>query len=391
MPNTLSRAFSTQDLERLARRKLPRAVFDFYAGGAEDEITLRANACMYQEIGLVPQVLSGVDKPDPACLILSQAASMPVVIAPMGAVGFGRRDGDICIARAAAKAGVPYVLSTTATTSIEHLAEAAGGRLWFQLYPLRDPAATAKLVARAHAAGYEALVLTADVPVGGKRERDLRNDFAMPFRYTARNLLDFASRPRWALEMLRYGIPPMPNLQDMAPQTTAASGVTSVASVASVGREFDPAFNWADLAALRRQWPGKLVLKGILHADDAERAVQAGCDAVVVSNHGGRQLDGAIASLHALPRIRERVGDQLEVLVDGGVRRGSDIAKALALGANAVMVGRPALYGVCATGEPGAAQVLQILRDEFTRTLSLCGCPSAAALNPNLLCSAQQR
>lgn len=379
MSNSLSRIFSVEDMAQLARRCLPRSVYDFYAGGAEDERTLRANLQAFENLTLLTRVLTGSGSANTATSILGAASAMPLAIAPMGAVGFGRRDGDAAMARAAASAGIPYILSTTATTSIEDLAASAGGRLWFQLYAFKEKERSLQLVERAKEAGYEALVVTVDVPVGGKRERDLRNDFAMPFRFTARNLLDFSSRPRWALDMLVNGIPALPNLDGLAGPVAG--------EVSSVGREFDPAFKWEDLKLLRKKWPGKLVLKGILHPGDALLAADMGCDAVVVSNHGGRQLDGAASTMAGLPQVCDRVGKRMEVFVDGGIRRGSDIAKAVASGATAVLIGRPALYGACAAGEAGVAQVLKILRDELARTMVLCGVPDVAGLGPDLLYS----
>ena len=386
MLSSFSRVFSTEDMARLAGKKLPRSIFDFYSGGAEDEITMRANRTAFEDICLVPRILSVKGAVDTSQTILGSSAKLPIAIAPMGAVGFGRRDGDIAIARAARVAGIPYVLSTTATTSIEHLAEAAGGKLWFQLYALRHREASFRLVDRAKAAGYEALVVTADVPVGGKRERDLRNDFSMPFRFTARNLIDFASRPRWALDMLVNGIPPLPNLAEVV-----GGDVLPVDAAASVGREFDPTFNWEDLKAIRKRWPGQLILKGVLSVADALLAADAGCNAIIVSNHGGRQLDGAIATMRALPEISGALGERLEILIDGGIRRGSDIAKAVALGATAVLVGRPALYGACVGGEAGVSHVLGILRDELVRSMTLCGVADLASITRELVSARHEK
>lgn len=385
MTASLARAFSIDDLARLARRRLPRAVFDFYAGGAEDEVSLRRNRQAFDDTVLAPRILAGISQVDLSTTLLGQPASMPVAIAPMGAVGFGRRNGDVDLARAARQAGVPHVLSTMANASIERVAKEAGGRLWFQVYPLKQQDMVTRLISRARDAGYEALVVTVDVPVGGKRERDLRRDFAMPFRFTARNMLDFATRPRWALDMLLRGVPAMENVADLDAARGSATQQTS-----SVGRAFDPAFDWTGLARIREQWRGKLLLKGVLRADDAERAAAAGCDGVVVSNHGGRQLDGGPAPLHALPSIAAAVGSRVEVWVDGGVRRGSDIAKALALGARGVMLGRAPLYGVCAAGEAGASRALEILRDELARTLLLCGVARMADIGPDLLTTGRQ-
>ena len=385
MTTRLARAFSIDDLAQVARSRLPRAVFDFYAGGAEDEVSLRRNRQAFGDTVLAPRILAGISQVDLSTTLLGQPASMPVAIAPMGAVGFGRRNGDVDLARAARQAGVPHVLSTMANASIERVANEAGGRLWFQVYPLKQQDMVTRLISRARDAGYEALIVTVDVPVGGKRERDLRNDFAMPFRFTPRNMLDFATRPRWALDMLLRGVPAMENVADLDAARASATQQTS-----SVGRAFDPAFDWTGLARIREQWRGKLLLKGVLRADDAERAASAGCDGVVVSNHGGRQLDGGPAPLHSLPSIAAAVGDRLEVWMDGGIRRGSDIAKALALGARGVMLGRAPLYGVCAAGEAGASRALEILRDELARTLLLCGVARVAEAGPDLLATGPQ-
>ncbi|MFM0155684.1 alpha-hydroxy acid oxidase [Paraburkholderia sediminicola] len=380
MSNPLARVYSIDDLARLARRRLPRAVFDFYAGGTEDELTLDRNRVAFKETAFAPRVLRDVGTINTACTLVGGVASMPLAIAPMGAVGFGRRGGDIAMAKAAAMAGIPFTLSTTATTSIEAVAREAGGRLWFQIYALKQNTVALSLIDRAREAGYEVLVVTADVPVGGKRERDLRNDFGMPFRFSSRNVLDFASRPMWALDMLIKGLPTMENLAGLAPSDTGA-----VALAASVGREFDPGFDWHQLRVFRRRWPGKLLLKGIMRADDAVCAIECGCDGVIVSNHGGRQLDGTVSTLTALPRIASAVGTRGEVLLDGGIRRGSDIVKALALGAAGVLVGRPALYGVCAAGQPGVKRALEILEDELVRTLKLCGIPRLRDVTADVL------
>ncbi len=386
MQRSLKRAFSIDDLERLASRKLARAVYDFYAGGAEDEACMHRNRAAFGRLELVPRILAGVSDVQLESRLLGAPAGMPLAIAPMGAVGFGRRGGDLELARAAAVARVPYVLSTTGTASIERIASDAGGRLWFQLYPLRRREVSEKLVQRAQAAGYEALVVTVDVPVGGKRERDLRNDFAMPFRFTPRNMLGFAMRPRWALDMLIRGVPTLENLAQLTgDDSTAHSLARSSSNASSVGGEFDMSFRWSDLASIRSQWKGKLLIKGVLHPEDALRAVEHGCDAVIVSNHGGRQLDSAPSPVSVLPEVVQAVGGRAEVWVDGGIRRGADIVKARALGATGVLVGRPLLWGVCAGGEEGATRALSIFRDEMSKTLHLCGIGSIEAIDSSLL------
>jgi (S)-mandelate dehydrogenase len=364
----LSRAWCIEDLRRMARRRLPRAVFDFFDGGAEDETTLAANRAAFARVRLAPKVLVDVSSVDTETEILGRSSSLPVVVAPTGASGLGWPEADVALARAAAAMGIPYTLSTAANASIERIAREAPGRLWFQLYVLRDRAFAAKLVERANAADYETLMVTVDLPAGGKRERDFRNDFMIPFRPTPRNLLDFIGRPAWMLSLLRGGVPKLENLEGFEPEPARPGTIAS-----SVGDHLDPAFDWDRLKALRDSWPRKLVVKGVLRADDAERMAALGCDAVVVSNHGGRQLDGAIATLDALPEIARAVGRHTTVLFDSGVRRGGDIVKARALGARAVLVGRATLYGVAAAGEAGARRALEILADELVRTMQLCG------------------
>jgi (S)-mandelate dehydrogenase len=355
-------------------------VFEFFDGGAEDELTLRDNRAAFSRVQLLPKVLVDVASVETKSEILGKPSALPLAIAPTGAVGFGWPGGDVAIARAAAAAGIPYALSTTATASIERVAREAGGRLWFQCYILRQREFTFRLIERARAAGYEALMITVDLPVGGMRERDLRNDFAIPFRFTRRNLLDFASRPGWALKMLRTGMPVMENLLGFTPQATSAAGIAS-----SVGRNYDPSFDWDGLRAIRDTWPGPLIVKGIVRPDDAGRATQIGCSAIVVSNHGGRQLDGGIATLDALPAVVASVNGKVPVFLDGGIRRGSDIVKALALGAQAVLVGRATLFGACAAGEPGARRALEILAEELARTMRLCGAARVTDIGPQLL------
>jgi (S)-mandelate dehydrogenase len=372
-------AYSIEDLRGRARARLPRAVFDFFDGGAEDERALAANREAYARHRLVPHVLRDVSEVSLASNILGKPSALPMAVGPTGAAGFGWHKGDIAIARAAAKAGIPYGLSTSATASIEEIAAAIPqGRRWFQAYILKNRAATESLIARARAAGFEALMITVDLPVGGKRERDQRNDFSIPFRFTRRNLLDFALHPQWSLPMLLRGVPKMPNLAGL----DAATDSKSLAS--SVGRNYDPSFDWDDLRRVRDLWDGKLIVKGVMRISDAERAARIGCDALVVSNHGGRQLDAGLATLEALGPIARAVGGELEVMVDGGIRRGSDIVIALALGAKAVLVGRPTLYGMCAYGEAGASRAIDILQDEFRRTMQLCGLTQVSQISPDL-------
>ena len=378
--STASKAFSIEDLRSAARHRLPQAIFDFFDGGAEDEVTLSDNRAAFRRIRLLPKVLTDVSQIETGVQLLGSAAALPLAIAPTGAVGFGWRGGDIAIARAAVAANIPYTLSSAATASIEQVAKAAPGRLWFQAYILRNKAFLDGLIARALAADYEALMITVDLPVGGKRERDFRNHFSVPFRFTVKNLVDFSCHPRWLSDIVRYGMPVMENMIGL---DMHAKNATAIAS--SVGRSYDPAFNWDSLQKIRDQWPRKLIVKGILRPDDASRLADMGCDALVVSNHGGRQLDGAVATLDALPAVVLAVNGRMPVLLDGGVRRGSDVFKAIALGAAGVLVGRSTLYGAVAAGEEGARRALAILRDEFTRTMQLSGACSVADIHTGLL------
>ena len=374
------RAWNIEDLRRLAQKRLPRGIFDFFDGAAEDEITLRANRAAFERVRLAPKALRGVARIDTSTTILGARSKLPIAIGPTGGVGFGWPYADVGIARAAAAAGIPYTLSTMATASIERIAREAGGRLWFQAYIFRQREMTMGLIERARETGYEALMVTVDVPVGGKRERDFRNDFAIRFRFTPRNVLDFASRPLWVLAILRHGMPVLENVVGLAPEAKTTAEIAS-----SVGQFWDADFDWDGLKAMRDRWPRKMLVKGILRADDAERLATMGIDAVVVSNHGGRQLDGAVAALDALPPIMRAVKGRMSVLVDGGVRRGVDAVKAVALGAEAVMLGRATLYGGCAAGEAGATRAVEILRDELVRAMQLSGVRTVAEIGPDLL------
>ncbi len=376
----IEHAISIADLRVLARARLPRSIFDFFDGGAEDETTLRENRAAFERIRLLPRVLVDVSRVDTRAALFGAPLAFPLAIAPTGAVGIGRPGADVMLARAAKAAGVPYTLATPATATIEEVAEQAGGRLWFQLYVLRNRAFRDQLVARAAAAGYEALLVTVDLPVGGKRERDLRNGFSPPFRPSWRNAGDVWRKPAWLLDLALKGMPRIPNLEGMMDPSAKATDIA-----ASVGRELDAGFDWAQLQALRDAWPRKLLVKGVQRAEDAERIAALGCDGVVVSNHGGRQLDGAAPTIEALPAVARAAGGRLAVLLDGGVRRGVDILKARALGAQAVLTGRATLFGVMAGGEAGAQRALAILRGELERAMQLCGAPEVAAITPDLV------
>lgn len=380
MTTRLDDCYSIERLRLAARARLPRPVFDFFDGGAEDEITLRENAGAFQRLRLAPRVLRDVSRVDATAMLVGAPAALPCAIAPTGAVGFGWRDGDVALARAAAQAGIPYTLSTSATASIEEIADRAPGRLWFQAYILQDKARLADLIRRAGAAGYEALMITVDLPVGGKRERDLAHGLALPMKINPRNFFQFARKPAWSLDMLLRRPPAMPSLAGLARVATDRRAMKSVA-----GRNYDPAFKLDDLARLREGWQGKLIVKGVVNALDVDAIVGIGADALVVSNHGGRQLDTGIATLAALPEVIAAARGRVPVLLDGGVRRGSDIFKALALGAAGVLTGRATLYGVLAGGHPGACKALEILRDELARTMQLCGADTLAAIDETML------
>ena len=376
----LTAAHSIEDLRLAAQRRLPRALYDFFDGGAEDEMTLRANRQAFQDLRFRPQVLRNVSVIDTQREVFGRIIAMPIATAPTGALGYGYPGADVAVAKAAVAAGIPYILSSTATASMERIAKAVQGRLWFQPYTLKDKDFFFGLIRRALAADYEALVITVDLPVGGNRERDRRNHFSVPFKFTGHNLWDFASKPAWWSRIARHGMPVMENLLGLAAHQTSASALAS-----SVGRNHDTGFDWAALQQVRDLWPRPLVLKGILHPADAERACAMGCDALVVSNHGGRQLDGAVASLHALPDVLRAVRGRIPVWVDGGVRRGQDVVKALALGAHGVLIGRAMVYGATATGQAGAQRALAILKDELIRTMSLCGTSSLSDIRAELL------
>src|SRR5688572_17851424 len=312
----LSEAVNIEDLRGLAKSRLPRAIFDFFDGGAEDEVTLRENRAAFERVRLLPKVLVDVAEVDTGTQIFGSPSKLPLAIGPTGGIGAGRPGADLMLARTAKAFGIPYTLATPATASIERIAE-VGGRLWFQLYVVRDREFREKLVSRAKNCGYEALLVTVDLPVSGKRERDPRNGFVTPYRPNWRNSHDVLRKPAWLFDLLRHGLPRMENFEGYKFSSTRMTDIAT-----AVGREMDAAFDWDELKRLRERWPGKLLLKGVERPDDAERALAAGCDGVVVSNHGGRQLDGAAASLDALPHVANAVGSKITVLLDGGVRRG---------------------------------------------------------------------
>ncbi len=356
---------NVEDYRRRAAQRLPRMVFDYLEGGAEDERGLARNRAAIEKFRFEPQRLVDVSARDLSTELFGRKLPLPLLIAPTGLNGVFWPDGDVELARAAAKTGIPFILSTASTTRIEEVAERAGGELWFQLYVVqRDLAAS--LTQRALEAGYTTLVLTVDVAVNGKRERDMRNGFGIPFRYTPRVLLDGALRPAWTLAQLRHGLPQLANFAK-----AAGPGGDVAAQAALMRRQMDASFSWADLKALRDAWPHRLIVKGLLRAEDAVRCEECGVDAVVISNHGGRQLEDVAAPIDRVEEFASRL--DCPVLVDSGFRRGADVVKAIALGARAVLLGRATLYGLAAAGETGAADVIDILRREIDTTLALIG------------------
>jgi (S)-mandelate dehydrogenase len=376
----LADAVNIEDLRLMAKRRLPRAIFDFFDGGAEDEVTLRDNCSAFQRVRLLPRVLVDVSSVSLKIDLLGKPSSLPLAIAPTGGISAGRFGAELILARAAKAAGVPFTMATPSAFSIERVADEVGGRLWFQLYCVRNQDFRKQLVERAKKAGYEAILVTVDLPVSGKRERDPRNGFHTPYSPNWRNSRDVIFKAAWALDMLRNGLPGMANLEGYPFSTPAGTDI-----VTAVGREMDAGLDWEYIERLRNEWPRKLLLKGVERPDDAERAVSVGCDGVVVSNHGGRQLDGAVATLDALPAVVKAVGSKLTVLLDGGVRRGVDILKARALGAHAVLTGRATLFGCMAGGEAGARRALEILATELERSMLLCGARSLDELGPELI------
>ena len=370
-------AVNIDELRQIAKRRLPRFVFDYVDGGSEDERTLAGNRAAFERLRWRPRTLVDVSARSTATTLLGRAAQMPAIVGPTGLNGLDWRDGDLALARATAAAGLPFAMSTVCMSYIEDIAREASSGLWLQAYVFRERAITDRLIARAAAAGCDALILTSDFPVAGKRERDLRSGLLPKQRFTLATKLDMLRHPRWLATVATR----RPRFVNVERELGAGRNVNEF-----VGHDmFDPSLDWDDLARFREQWPGKLLLKGVLRADDAERAARLGVDGLILSNHGGRQLDAAISGMEALPEVVAAVGRQVAVMVDGGVRRGADIARAVALGAAGVMLGRAPLYGLAAGGEAGAAHALAILRDELDRTLALTGCRSVADLTPDLL------
>ena len=377
----LDRCHNVTQVRRLALRRLPLPVRDFLEGGAEDEVTLRRNTAAFDDIALRPRGLVDVAEVDLSARVLDQPVSMPVIIAPTGGTGLFHRDAELALGRAAAAAGIIHGVSTNATRTIEEVGNATSGPKMFQLYVFRDRGLIRAFVDRAREAGFAALCLTVDVPVMGNRERDVRSGAAPGARLSARSGLSVVAHPRWLIDNLRQRATVPANF---APYVSApVAGRGSAMAVHRYGADqLAPSVTWAEAEEVRKLWDGPFAIKGVMTVADARAAVEIGASAVIVSNHGGRQLDGVPTSVEALPAIAAAVGDRIEVLHDGGVRRGTHVIKALALGARAVLIGRPTLYGVTAGGEAGAAKVLSIFRGELTRDCQLLGIQSLTQIGP---------
>jgi len=373
---------AVKDYRALARRRLARFAFDYLDGGAEDGHTLARNLAAWQAVLFRPRALQDVTHVDPGIKLFGRAQAVPMLVGPTGLNGLYWPRAEEALARAARDAGVPFVLSTASTSLLEDVRAASDGELWLQLYVQRDRRIAESMMARARAANFHALMLTVDTMVHGTRDHDVRNGFRLPVPWTPRLMADLATHPRWCYRMLRQG--GSPQLVNLARSSGLSADLQQQA--AALSRQMDMSLTWNDLDWVRRHWAGPVIVKGILCADDARRALEHGAQGIVVSNHGGRQLESAPSPLERLPEIVEAAGPRMHVFVDGGVRRGSDIAKALALGARAVLLGRAPLYGLAARGPRGAAEVLAILRGEFETTLRLLGVTSAARLDAGSLC-----
>jgi L-lactate dehydrogenase (cytochrome) len=377
----LARAASVADLRRIARRRLPRGVFDYIDGGAEDERTLAANEAAFAATTFRPRVLHGLADVATASTVLGAPVDYPLILAPTGFTRIADPDGELAVARAAARAGLPYTLSTLSTRSIEEVRAVSDGRLWFQVYAWRDRGLVKEMIERAAAARYEALVLTVDTAVFGRRERDVRRGFSLPPTIGPSTVLDGVLHPAWTWAFVRGEPIRFANVVGRG----VGDGSSPVTLSDYINRQFDPALSWADVDWLRSVWDGPIVLKGVQRVEDAVTAADIGVDAIALSNHGGRQLDGAPAAFSLVAPVVDAVAGRTEVICDGGVRRGSDVVKAVAAGATAAMAGRAYLYGLGAAGEQGVDRVLGWLRDDMVRTMSLIGAGTVADLDRTLL------
>jgi len=369
-----------EDLRVLAQKRVPRMFYDYADSGAWTESTYRANESDFHKIKLRQRVAVNMEGRSTASTMIGQDVHMPVAIAPTGLTGMQHADGEILAARAAKNFGVPFTLSTMSICSIEDVARHAGEGFWFQLYVMKDRGFIERLIDRAKAAHCGALVLTLDLQILGQRHKDLKNGLSAPPKLTLRNMINMATKPRWALGMLATQRRQFGNI------VGHVSGVTDVGSLSEwTASQFDPALNWGDVEWIKKRWGGKLILKGIQDVEDAKLAAQSGADALIVSNHGGRQLDGAQSSIEALPAIVDAVGQRIEVHMDGGIRSGQDVLKAIALGAKGTYIGRSMLYGLGAMGEAGVTRALQIIHKELDITMALCGHTEIRRINREIL------
>jgi (S)-mandelate dehydrogenase len=379
--SNIARAKNIGDLREIARRKVPNFIFEYVEGGAEDEATLRQNRAALEALRFVPRTLVDTRTRHQRITLFGRESPSPLIIAPTGGNGVSYPLGDLALAHAAARFGIPFCLSTVSTVRLERVAQEAPGRLWMQLYVKKDRTIAERIMERAAAAGYEALVFTTDANTFGAREWDQRN-YRSPGKPTLRNLVSAACHPRWLYEiLLRRGVPQFENFAEYLPPGDASA----IGGSTIIPKLFEPSLCWQDIDWLRRLWPGKLIVKGVLSVDDAKRAADCGCDGIVLTNHGGRQLDYCVAPIEVLPGIAAAVGQRLTIVIDSGFRRGTDVIKALALGAHAVMIGRATLYGLIAAGERGAERALELLTGEIDRTLGHLGCRSIEELGPQLL------
>ncbi len=375
------RAITIEDLRRVARRRLPNFSYEYVEGGAEDEVTLRRNRDVFERIAWLPRALVGAGQPELGTEIFGRPVNMPLVVAPTGFNGLLWKQGDIALAKAATSAGVPFTLSTASNCAAARLTAAVQGNLWYQLYAYKEQSVVDRLIDRVQAAGCEVLVVTADAPVLGAREWDQRN-YRAPMELSLASKLDVLLHPRWLAQvMLPSGAPTFENLTEFLPPGKYSALIGAKYSFSQINSRL----SWHDVERIRGRWPGKLVVKGLLCIEDARRAVEVGADGIVLSNHGGRQLDSSVSGVELLPAVAGELSDRLTILVDGGFRRGSDVLKAVALGAHGVMIGRAALYGLAAGGEAGASHALGLLRSEMERTMLLLGCRTLADLGRHLI------
>ena len=370
-----------EDLREVHKRKVPKAFFDYVDRGSYAEETLRANRADFADIRFRQRILVDISERDLSTTIIGERSSLPLILAPVGSTGMQYGDGEIHACRAAQAAGIPYTLSTMSICSIEDVAANVEKPFWFQLYVMRDRGFVKSLIERAVAAKCSALVLTVDLQVIGQRHQDIKNGLSVPPQlFNLKNIMDIATKPGWVRGILAGK---QRNFGNIAGHLPGSGDLGSVSQW--VASQFDPALSWKDIDWIRSIWPGKLIIKGILDVEDAELAVKAGAEALVVSNHGGRQLDGAPSSIEVLPEIVDVVGEQIEVMFDGGIRSGQDLMRALALGAKSCMIGRAYVYGLGAFGEPGVAKAIDIIRNELSTTMALCGVNSIAEIDEHVL------